>query len=149
MRSQKTNYIDAEELRNEYKKSQEAGRCTERLGQMFMTVADHVTGCANFRRYPNAVKEDMKSLALLKLVKSVDTADLERFNAKQIFNYVSRTVWTAFLTELSKHYRQINIKRELTKMMLEQADFMDPRTKSLLLQDIEQFESKMKNVSNT
>ena len=34
----KRNYLEAEELYNEYKKSVEDGQCTEKLGEMFLTL---------------------------------------------------------------------------------------------------------------
>lgn len=116
--------------------------CTERLGVLFITLTDHMLRSPNFNRYPKEVKEDLKGHALLKLVKSLDTIKLT-FSPTQIFNFATRTVYTAFLSELGKHYKQVNIKRTAMKQYLEKADFIDVRTKNEMLNDIEQFEKSM------
>lgn len=38
MKENKRNYLEAEELYNEYKKSVEDRQCTEKLGEMFLTL---------------------------------------------------------------------------------------------------------------
>lgn len=70
------NYIDQNELYDEYKKSVEGGQCTEKLGEMFLTLTDHMLRSPNFNRYPKEVKEDLRGHAIVKLMKSLKTVKL-------------------------------------------------------------------------
>lgn len=132
-------YIEAEELHREYKKSVEQGKCTERLGVLFIQLTDHLLQSANFRRYPNEMKEDMKSYALYKLVRSVDTVNLD-MTPVQVFNYCTRAAWLAYLTEISKYYKTLNLQRDLERQYLEQADFLDPVKKQERIAQIDEIE---------
>ena len=62
---------------DEYKKSVEEGQCTEKLGEMFLTLTDHMLRSPNFNRYPKEVKEDLRGQALEKLMKSLKTVKLQ------------------------------------------------------------------------
>ena len=73
----KRNYLEAEELYNEYKKSVDNGQCTERLGELFLTLIAHILRSPSFNRYPKEVKEDLCGHALEKLMKSLKTVKLE------------------------------------------------------------------------
>ena len=53
------NYIDQKELYNEYKKSVEDCQCTEKLGEMFLTITYHILRSPSFNRYPREVKEEL------------------------------------------------------------------------------------------
>ena len=142
MKENKLNYLDAEELYDEYKKSVEAGQCTERLGEMFLTLTDHMLRSPNFNRYPKAVKEDLSGHALEKLMKSLKTVKLE-FTPHQIFNFATRTVYTAFLSELGRHYKQEGIKRAATRKYLENSPYIDVRTREQMISEIDQFEAEI------
>ena len=126
MKENKRNYLEAEELYDEYKKSVEAGQCTERLGEMFLTLTDHMLRSPNFNRYPKELKEDLRGHAIVKLMKSLKTVKLE-FTPHQIFNFATRAVYTAFLSELGRHYKFENTKRAATRKYLENSIFIDTR----------------------
>ena len=136
------NYIDQKELYDEYKKSVEDGQCTERLGELFLTLADHILRSPNFNRYPKEVKEYLQGHAIVKLMKSLKTVKLE-FTAQQIFNFATRTVYTAFLSELGRHYKFENLKRKVTKDYLMKADFISPQMKDQMIRDIDDFEKEV------
>ena len=126
MKENKRNYLEAEELYDEYKKSVEDGQCTERLGEMFLTLTDHMLRSPNFNRYPKELKEDLRGHAIVKLMKSLKTVKLE-FTPHQIFNFATRAVYTAFLSELGRHYKFENTKRAATRKYLENSIFIDTR----------------------
>lgn len=128
MKENKRNYLEAQELYDEYKKSVEGGQCTARLGELFLTLTCHILRSPNFNRYPTQVKEDLRGHALEKLMKSLKTVNLE-FTTKQIFNFATRTIYTAFLSELGRHYKFANLKRKMTKDYLMKADFISPQMK--------------------
>ena len=142
MRENKQNYLEAQELYDEYKKSVEAGQCTEKLGEMFLTLTDHMLRSPNFNRYPKEVKEDLRGHAIVKLMKSLMTVNLA-FTPHQIFNFATRSAYTAFLSELSRHYRQANIKRAVTRKYLEGSPFIDARTRENMISEIDAFEASL------
>ena len=136
------NYIDQNELYDEYKKSVENDQCSEKLGLMFITLTNHILRSPNFNRYPIQVKEDLQGYALEKLMKSLKTVKLE-FTSQQIFNFATRTVYTAFLSELGRHYKQENIKRAATRKYLESSPFIDVRTREDMISEIDAFQASL------
>ena len=142
MKENKRNYLEAEELYNEYKKSVEDGQCTERLGEMFLTLTDHMLRSPNFNRYPKELKEDLRGHAIVKLMKSLKTVKLE-FTPHQIFNFATRAAYTAFLSELGRHYKQEGIKRAATRKYLENSPYIDVRTREQMISEIDQFEAEI------
>ena len=136
------NYIDQKELYNEYKKSVEDDQCSEKLGTMFLTITEHILRSPNFNRYPKEVKEDLQGHAIVKLMKSLKTVKLS-LTAQNIFNFATRTVYTAFLSELGRHYKFENLKRKVTKDYLMKADFISPQIKDQMIRDIDDFEKEI------
>ena len=136
------NYIDQKELYDEYKKSVEDGQCTVRLGEMFITLTSHILMSPSFNRYPKELKEDLQGHAIVKLMRSLKTVKLY-LTTQQIFNFATRTVYTAFLSELSRHYKFENLKRKVTKECLMKADFVDPRVRDQMISEIDSFEASL------
>ena len=137
------NYIDQNELYDEYKKSVDNDQCTERLGEMFLMLICHILRSPSFNRYPTQVKEDLSGHAIVKLMKSLKTVKLQ-FTPQQIFNFATRTVYTAFLSELGRHYKHEGIKRAATRKYLESSPFIDVRTREQMISEIDQFENEIK-----
>ena len=142
MKENKRNYLEAQDLYDEYKKSVEDGQCTEKLGEMFLTLTEHLLRSPNFNRYPKEVKEDLQGHAIVKLMKSLKTVKLD-FTPHQIFNFATRTIYTAFLSELGRHYKQENIKRAATRKYLESSPFIDVRTREDMISEIDSFEASL------
>ena len=136
------NYLDQKELYNEYKKSVENDQCTEKLGLMFRTLTNHILRSPSFNRYPAQVKEDLSGHALEKLMKSLKTVKLY-LTPQQIFNFATRTVYNAFLSELGRHYKFENLKRKVTKEYLMKSDFVDPRIRDQMISEIDAFEASL------
>ena len=142
MKENKQNYLEAQDLYDQYKKSVEDGKCTEKLGEMYLTLTEHLLRSPNFNRYPKEVKEDLQGHALEKLMKSLKTVKLE-FTPHQIFNFATRTIYTAFLSELGRHYKYENTKRAATRKYLESSTFIDVRTREDMINEIDQFEASL------
>ena len=142
MKENKRNYLEAEELYNEYKKSVEDGQCTEKLGLMFITLTNHILRSPSFNRYPKELKEDLSGHAIVKLIKSLKTVKLY-LTSQQIFNFATRTVYNAFLSELGRHYKQENIKRAATRKYLESSPFIDVRTREDMINEIDAFQASL------
>ena len=136
------NYIDQKELYDEYKKSVDNDQCTERLGELFQTLICHMLRSPNFNRYPKEVKEDLSGHAIVKLMKSLKTVKLS-LTTQNIFNFATRTVYTAFLSELGRHYKHEGIKRAATRKYLESSPFIDVRTREQMIDEIDQFEAEI------
>ena len=136
------NYIDQNELYDEYKKSVENDQCSERLGELFQTLTDHILRSPSFNRYSKELKEDLSGHAIVKLMKSLKTVKLV-LTSQQVFNFATRTVYTAFLSELSRHYKFENLKRKVTKEYLMKSDFVDPRIRDQMISEIDAFEASL------
>ena len=142
MKENKRNYLEAQDLYDQYKKSVEDGQCTDKLGEMFLTLTYHMLRSPNFNRYPKEVKEDLQGHAIVKLMKSLKTVKLE-FTPHQIFNFATRTIYTAFLSELGRHYKNENTKRAATRKYLESSTFIDVRTREDMINEIDAFEASL------
>ena len=116
---QRNNYIDRTELHNEMKAYKDTGVISERLGQLFLTMTDHILGHSNFRNYTADLKEEMKSHALMLLVKYSHNCDAYERDARQVFNYLSTVVFNACKQTLLKYYKRLNLKRELERQYLD------------------------------
>lgn len=119
MKTTKTNYIDRTELHSEMKAYKDTGVMSEHLGQLFLTMTDHILGHSNFRNYTADLKEEMKSHALLLLVKYSHNCDAYERDARQTFNYLTTIIFNAYKQVLQKYYKQQNLKRELETMYLQ------------------------------
>ena len=116
---QRNNYIDRTELHSEMKAYKDTGVISERLGQLFITMADHILGHSNFRNYTQAVRDEMKSYALLLLIKYSHNCDAYQRDARQTFNYLSTVIFNAFKQVLQKYYKHLNLKRELERQYID------------------------------
>ena len=142
MKENKRNYLEAQDLYDQYKKSVEDGQCTDKLGEMFLTLTEHILRSPNFSRYQKEVKEDLQGHAIVKLIKSLKTVKLD-FTPHQIFNFATRTIYTAFLSELSRHYKYQNTKRAATRKYLESSPFIDVRTREDMISEIDAFQASL------
>ena len=116
---QRNNYIDRDQLHQLMRDYKDTGKISEQLGQMFMVMTDHILGHSNFRNYTADIKEEMKSHALLLLVKYSHNCAAYQRDARQVFNYLSTVTFNAFKQVLQKYYKQQNLKRELETMYLQ------------------------------
>ena len=116
---QRNNYIDRDQLHQLMRDYKDTGKISEQLGQMFIVMTDHILGHSNFRNYTADIKEEMKSHALLLLVKYSHNCDAYQRDARQTFNYITTIVMNACKQVLQKYYKQQNLKRELETMYLQ------------------------------
>ena len=52
-------------------------------------------------------------------------------------------MYTAFLSELGRHYKFENLKRKVTKEYLMKADFISPQMKDQMIRDIDDFDKEV------
>ena len=116
---QRNNYIDRDRLHQLMRDYKDTGIIGEELGKMFMIMTDHILGHSNFRNYTADIKEEMKSHALLLLVKYSHNCDAYERNARQVFNYLSTVTFNAFKQVLQKYYKHLNTQRELERQYVD------------------------------
>ena len=116
---QRNNYIDRDQLHQLMRDYKDTGKISEQLGEMFMIMTDHILGHSNFRNYTVDIKEEMKSHALMLLVKYSHNCDAYQRDARQTFNYLSTVIFNAFKQTLQKYYKHLNLKRELEQQYLD------------------------------
>ena len=116
---QRNNYIDRDRLHQLMCDYKDTGKISEELGEMFMIMTDHILGHSNFRNYTQAVREEMKSYALLLLIKYSHNCDAYQRDARQTFNYITTIIFNSCKQTLQKYYKQLNLKRELERQYLD------------------------------
>jgi len=101
---------------------------SEELGKMMIMIADKLLNHSSFRNYPLEVKQDLKGIGILKLIRGLKNYNFKFNNA---FAYFTQALWNSYITGLTKHYKQINIKREMMKKLfaeIETYSGIDPRS---------------------
>ena len=116
---QRNNYIDRDQLHQLMCDYKDTGIIGEELGKMFMTMTDHILGHSNFRNYTQDVREEMKSHALLLLIKYSHNCDAYQRDARQVFNYLTTIIFNACKQTLQKYYKQQNLKRDLEQKYID------------------------------
>ena len=116
---QRNNYIDRDRLHQLMRDYKNTGKISEELGKMFMVMIDHILGHSNFRNYTQDVRQEMKSHALLLLVRYSHNCDAYQRDARQTFNYITTIIFNSCKQTLQKYYKQQNIKRELERQYLD------------------------------
>ncbi len=108
-------YIDKKEMYEEVIKTREQGRVTEKLGQMFMTLAENYSHDRKFReyerRYGRAFKEDLIATGLHACIKAAP-----KFNPEESdnpFGYFTTCLFRAYIGYLKKEYGYMNTKNAL------------------------------------
>lgn len=112
MKQKKTPYLTSEQLAEELRKSQQQNAPTAKACEYFRLIATHLLGDSRYRLYPKDLQEDMTSEALLKCIKNIK--NFKKEYADKCFNYFTRCVEHSFWTTLAKHYKHINLQRDLT-----------------------------------
>ena len=115
----KRDYIDRDRLHQLMRDYKDTGIISEELGNMFMTMTDHILGHSNFRNYTYTVREEMKCHALLMLVRYSHNCDAYQRDSRQTFNYITTIIFNACKQTLQKYYKQLNLKRELEQKYLD------------------------------
>ena len=88
------------------------GKPSEELGKMLIMIAERISNHSFFRNYTKELKEDMQMYALEKMISGMKNYN---FKYKNAFAYFTKACFNAFKTQLSKHYKQVNIKRDCAK----------------------------------
>lgn len=107
-------YIDKDELAAEVQKCIDNNRTTsDKLARMQLQIMEHLLSSKSFANYTDDWKDEMRSFAVYKLVKSIDTVDLSK--CQNVFNYYTRVIALAFATAASKLKAESELRKELKK----------------------------------
>lgn len=121
----KENYINNEDLQIEM----DAWRASaedpdervpsEKLGQLLITMHDHILNHRNFRGYRQDLKDEMKSFSLFRILKC--GLKSFKFGTSKPFSYFTRAIFLNYLTCIGKYYERLNkhqayVKGELMKI---------------------------------
>lgn len=101
-----SDYISSEELFNEVMKCQAEGRVSDKLGQMFLTLATRYGTKPNFSGY--SYLDEMISSGVVACI-----ASLHKFNAEKstnAFAYYTQVIHTSFLQVLNKEKKHQMIR---------------------------------------
>lgn len=88
---------------------------SEELGKMFLAIGNKLLNHSNFRNYPKELKEDMLGYFLFKIIRGLKNYNFKFSNP---FAFVTMAAWNAYLAVITKHYKQLNIKKNLMKKMV-------------------------------
>lgn len=119
-------YLTSQQLAEELRASQKSGQPTERLCRYFNMIATHMLGSPKFQHYKPQMQEDMVSAALVKCLKNVH--NFKEKYADKCFNYYTRVTEHAFFEVLGKHYRHVNIEKELKQQYANAIETFSPQT---------------------
>ena len=110
---------------------------SEELGKMFLAICNKILNHSNFRNYTQDVRQEMKSHALLMLVKYSHNCDAYQRDARQTFNYITTVVMNACKQILIKYYKRLNTQRELERQYIDLMAQQGIRVNSEYLQNFE------------
>lgn len=118
-------YCTNKELQNELIKWRDSAKkpedraISEELGRMIIALSQKVLNHSNFRNYPKELKEDMQSFFYYKLIKGLKNYNFEFNNP---FAFFTQAAFNAYITVIGKHYKQLNIKKDLMKKLLSELE---------------------------
>ena len=111
---------------------------SEELGKMMIAIGTKVLNRSEFRNYSKELKEDMASFGYFKIIRGLKNYDFRFQNSA--FCFFTTAFFNAYLTILKKHYKHINIKRDLMeKLLSEMETFPGMNTASSLTRAIKQY----------
>lgn len=102
-----------------------------------MMIAQKVLNRSEFRNYSKELKEDMASFGYYKIIRGLKNFD---FRFTNCFSFFSTAFFNAYLTILKKHYKHINLRKDLTvKLLTEMETYPGMNASSSLAKVIKQY----------
>lgn len=83
---------------------------TEELGKMLLAIGTRLLNHSNFRNYTKELKEDMLMFGIEKSIKGLKNYN---FAFNNPFAWVTQAFYNSYLSVLNRHYKHINIKKDL------------------------------------
>lgn len=92
---------------------------SEELGKMIIAIGNKLLNHSSFKNYSKELKEDMCSLYYCKLIKGLKNYN---FAFNNPFAFFTQAAWNSFLIVIGKHYKHINIKKDLMKKLSQELE---------------------------
>lgn len=92
---------------------------SEKFGTMLMMLGDKVLNRSEFRNYPKELKEDCRSFFFYKALKGLKNYD---FKFNNPFSWLTQCAFNSYLSVLKKHYKHVNIKKDLMEKLLSEME---------------------------
>lgn len=105
----KRKYVTDEELLAAIIEAKQLGRITDKLGKMYMLIAERFSRHPSFSRY--SFRDDMVAFAVANLCANGLKFDENRFSKP--FNYYTTAIYNSFIQFLAEEKKQRNIRDEL------------------------------------
>lgn len=110
-------YCDNKELIEEIRKYQNDGVATEKLGELIIKIALHMTTMVRFWRYSHGIKEELAQNAIYRMLLSVPKFNLKN-DKSNAFGYLSMISYREMLHTLKKHFKQNKVRDVLADAYL-------------------------------
>lgn len=110
-------FVTKEELWDDYCQWRDSAtevserQVSEKFAIHLWKIAQHLTQHHRFVGYNQYIKDEMMSDAYIKCV--VNLKNIKEKYKNSLFSYFTNTCWCAFITYLQKHYKYVNLKRQL------------------------------------
>ena len=106
----RNHYIDRADFTEALLEAQAHGQPTERVCRLFRLLIERYLSGVRYSRYDTATKEDMSSAALIKCLKNLHNYTAGKGSP---FSYFTRAVECCCIDYLKRHYKHINLIRDL------------------------------------
>ena len=110
---------------------------TEEFGKMIQMIAERLTNHSNFKNYTRELKQDMVSYACFKCIQGIHNYNFEFKNA---FAYFTTACYNAFVSVISKYYKDKNLHKDLARRAIEKLEAtQDINANKILTQFIKEY----------
>jgi len=122
MRNESTWYLKSEDIHQQWliwkNSAEEISERTipEKLALQIRDIAVRMVSSKKYSGYDESLKEDMVGDAIIKVFKNLKNMKEEKKD--QFFNYITLCVQCSFYSTLQKHYKHVNVVRDLALMRL-------------------------------
>ena len=109
-------YLDKNELRTRALEARSvvlAGNwASDAFGKLLIQLATHIAGGSQFARYEAEVKQDLISSGICHAMRCIKYLK-EDFDAKQFFNFITKSIYFGFVKFLRAYYKEKNLRRNM------------------------------------
>lgn len=125
MKDPKTVPINNDELEAEILKYQASSpdkksrTASERLGQILLDLHNNILRSKNFNRYPQEVKEDMRSDSLVRVFRWA-LSSWDSTKGHKAFSYLTRCIFVNYISSVMKYYKKLNQRQQYVRDQLTQ-----------------------------
>ena len=92
---------------------------SEELGRMILAIGNKLLNHSSFKNYTKELKDDMLMLYCEKLLKGLKNYN---FAFNNPFAWLTQCAFNSYLTIISRHYKHLNIKKDLMKKLLSELE---------------------------